>query len=331
MAGLLDKIKQDAQKTGGSKTKFFFCKDGEKRRVRFLQDLDDGIEVVFHDNFEANINVPCREMFGKSCPYCDEEGLRTRTLYAWSVWDYEAKEVKIFMYAMNNCSPLGAITAAYETYGTITDRDYVISCQGKQKDKTMSAMPMDKNSFKNAKAKPFSKKAFLELLDKAYPDEHSHLLGGDDDEDEDDSPKMKKKSSSTKKKSAEKELPWGEVDTDVDYNEMSAKELYKLCEEREIEAEPKNPKDYYIELLKEYDEENSSDDDDDDWEDVEEDDEVDYSSMSAKELYKLCKERDIEAQPKKSEKYYINLLKENDKAHDDWEDEDDDEEDDDWE
>ena len=113
---------------------------------------------------------------------------------------------------------------------------------------------------------------------------------------------------------------------------MSAKELYKLCEEREIEAEPKNPKDYYIELLKEYDEENSSDDsDDEEWEDEEEDNSVDYSSMSAKELYKLCKERDIEAQPKKPEKYYINLLEESDKAHDDWEDEDDEEEDDDWE
>ena len=106
---------------------------------------------------------------------------------------------------------------------------------------------------------------------------------------------------------------------------MSAKELYNLCEDRGIEAEPKMKPSYYINLLEEYDEENS---DSDDWE--EEDEEVDYSEMTAKELYKLCQERDIEALPKKSEKYYINLLKENDKAHDDWEEDDSDEDEEDW-
>ena len=88
MAGLLAKIKQDAQNAGSSRSKFFYVKDGEKRRIRFLEDMDDGREVTFHDNFEANINVPCQEIFGRECPYCDEEGLRTRTMYAWSVWDY---------------------------------------------------------------------------------------------------------------------------------------------------------------------------------------------------------------------------------------------------
>ena len=41
-------------------------------------------------------------------------------------------------------------------------------------------------------------------------------------------------------------------------------------------------------------------------------------------------ERDIEALPKKSERYYINLLKENDKVHDDWEEDDSDEEEEEW-
>lgn len=50
--------------------------------------------------------------------------------------------------------------------------------------------------------------------------------------------------------------------------------------------------------------------------------------MSAKELYKLCKERDIEVAPKKSENYYIKKLEAYDEAHEDWEDEDDE---DDWE
>ena len=308
--GLLDKIKADAQKSGQNKSKFIFFKEGEKKRIRFLSDMEDGIEVVFHDNFEAGINVPCQEIFGKNCMYCEEEGLRTRSQYAWSVWDYEAKEVRILMYPMNNCSPLGAIAAMYENYGTLLDRDFIISVTGKQQNKTFSVVPMDKQKFRNEKAKPFSKQKFLDILDKAYPDEHSSKYSND--EDEDDEPKKPNKSNKNKKE-------------ETDYSEMSVKELYNLCEDRGIEAEPKMKPSYYINLLEEDDEENS---DNDGWDEDEE--EVDYSEMTAKELYKLCQERDIEALPKKSEKYYINLLKENDKAHDDWEEDDSDEDEEDW-
>ena len=311
--GLLDKIKNDAAKSGQNKGKFIFFREGEKKRIRFLSDMEEGIEVVFHDNFEAGINVPCQEIFGRSCNYCEEEGLRTRSQYAWSVWDYEAKEVKIFMFPMNNCSPLGAIAAMYENYGTLLDRDFVISVTGKQQNKTFSVVPMDKNKFRNEKAKPLSKSAFLKILDKAFPDEHKD----DFDDEEDESPKKNKSS----KKS---------VKDEVDYEDMTAKELYKLCEEREIEAEPKMKASYYIELLQEADEEEdelpfTTPDDEDDWED--EESESKYEGKSSKELYKMCKERDIEALPKKSEKYYINLLEEDDKAHDDWEDEEEGEED----
>lgn len=329
MGGLLDKIKQDAQKSGGSKSKFFYVKDGDKRRVRFLQDMDDGMEVTFHDNYEANINVPCRELFGKSCPYCEEEGLRTRVQYAWSVWDYDSNEVKIFMFAMNNCSPIGNVAAMYETYGTLLDRDFIVQRTGKQQNTSYTVIPMDKNKFRNEKAKPYSKKAFLELLDKAYPDEHADLY-------EEKPAKMKpNKKSKDDDEDEEKELPWGETDIDIDYSKMNAKELYKLCEKREIEAEPKNPKEYYIELLEDYDAEKKNskkkDDDSDDWGDDEDEAENDYSSMSAKELYKLCKDRNIEALPKKNEKYYINLLEENDKVHDEWEDDEEaDDEEEDW-
>lgn len=271
MGSLLEKIKADAQKTGGSRGKFFYVKDGDKRRVRFLQDMEDGFELTFHDSFEANINVPCRELFGKSCPYCEEEGLRTRIQYAWCVWDYEAKEVRILMYPMNNCSPVGQIAACYETYGTLLDRDFVIARTGKQQNTQYSVMAMDKEKFRNDKAKALSEKALLEILDKAYPDEYS----------DDGEAKMKPKSSTKPKKHKE----------DDDEDDVPDELPFTTPEENE------------------------------------------YSSMTAKELYKLCKERDIEVLPKKPEKYYINLLEEYDKAHDDWEDEDEDSDgdDDDWE
>lgn len=55
-----------------------------------------------------------------------------------------------------------------------------------------------------------------------------------------------------------------------DYSSMKAMDLFKLCKERGIEAEPKHRTKYYIELLKKADSEakptsDVDDDDDDDW------------------------------------------------------------------
>ena len=266
MGNLVAKIKADVKKSGQNKGKFIYFREGQKQRVRFLVDMDDGMEVVFHDSFEAGINVPCQEQFNRNCPYCEEEGLRTRSQYVWSVYNYETKEVQLFMFPVNNCSPIPALMAMYENYGTIVDRDYVISVTGKQQNKTFSVVPMDKVKFRNEKAKPFSDKAILKMLDKAFPCDES-----EDEEEEEEKPK-KRPVKSTGKKSPKK-------------------------------SEPEEDNDY----------------DTDSWgEEEEEKDTLDYSEMSAKELYKLCKDREIEAAPRKSAKYYINLLEEYDKAQDDW-------------
>lgn len=273
--GLVDKIKQDVKKSGRNKGKFIYFREGQKQRIRFLTDMDDGMEVTFHDSFEAGINVPCQELFGKDCPYCDEEGLRTRSQYIWSVYNYETKEVQLFMYPVNNCSPIPALMAMYENYGTITDRDYVISVSGKQQNKTFSVVPMDKVKFRNAKVKPFSEQAILKMLDKAYP------ADADEDEDEDDDKPVKKSKSSKSKPNTKKAKPEPEEDEDwedeeeeeLDYSEMSPKELYQLCKERDIDVAPKKPAKYYINQLEEYDaaqedwEDDDSEDDEEDWED----------------------------------------------------------------
>lgn len=278
--GLLDKIKSDVKKSGQNKSKFIYFREGTKQRVRFLTDMDDGMEVVFHDSFERSVNVPCQEIFGRDCPYCGDDSLRTRSQYVWSVYNYETKEVQLFMFAVNNCSPIPALMAMYENYGTLTDRDYVISTTGKQQNKTFSVVPMDKVKFRNEKAKAYSEKAILKMLDKAFPCDSAD----DEDEDEDEAPK-KKAPKSTGKKSKK---PEPEVEEDED--------------------------DY----------------DDEEWGEEEDDDKIDYSEMSPKELYELCKERDIKAAPKKPAKFYINLLEEYDQAHEDWGDDEEDEEDE-WE
>lgn len=269
--GLVDKIKADVKKSGQNKGKFIYFREGQKQRIRFLTDMDDGMEVTFHDSFERGVNVPCQEIFGRNCNYCEEEGLRTRSQYIWSVYNYETKEVQLFMFAVNNCSPIPALMAMFENYGTITDRDYVISVSGKQQNKTFSVVPMDKVKFRNEKAKPYSEKAILKMLDKAFPCDDA------DDEEEDETETSKKRTAkSTNVKKSHKPEP-----EDDDY--------------------------------------------DDEWED-EDEEVVDYSEMTAKELYNLCKERGIDVQPKKLAKFYINQLEEYDTAHEEWADEDDDDE-----
>lgn len=268
MSNILDRIKEESKKAGNSKSKFVFFREGEKKRIRFLNDFEDGMEIVFHDSYEKGINVPCQSMYGKDCEYCEMEGLRTRSLFAWSVWDYDAKEVKILMQAVNNCTAIPAIMALYDNYGTLVERDLVITKTGKQQNTAFTVVPQDKNTFKNSKAKPLSEDAILQFLAKAYPDENA-----EDDEDNYEEEKPKKKG---KKQPMNKPEP---------------------------------------------------EEDEDDWEDIE-DEAVDYSDMSAKELFKLCKDRGIEAMPKKSEKYYIRKLEEYDKAQDDWNDK---EDEDDWE
>lgn len=305
--GLLDKIKNEAAKSGASKGKFIYFRPDEKKRIRFLQELDDGFEVQFHDNYERGINVPCQEIFGKDCPYCEDDDVRTRSLFAFSVYDYDAKEVKILMQAVNQCSAIPALVNMSETYGTITDRDYVLKKTGKGATSSFSIVPMDKNKFRNEKAKALSKKSFLKYLNQAFPCD----ANSDDDEDDNFDDDVHRNKSSKKKSEND----------DVDYSEMTPKQLYNLCEKREIEAEPKMSAKYYINLLEEYDDENSSDG----WENDE--DENDYSDMSPKELYKLCDDRGIDCKTKMSAKYYINLLQEDDKAHDDWDDEESEDED----
>lgn len=277
---LIDKIKADVKKGGSNKRKFTYFKEGQKQRIRFLQDMDEGMEITFHDSFELGINVPCQELFDRECPYCDDESLRTRSQYVWSVYNYEANEVQLFMYPVNNCTPIPALVAMYENYGTLTDRDYVISVTGKQQNKTYSVVPMDKVKFRNAKAKPYSNKAVLQMIDKAYPCE------GTEDEEEDEAPKRKKKRASKKpvKKVVEEpeeendydsEEEWDEAEeSENDYSSMTPLKLYNLCKEREIEAEKKKPAKYYINLLEEYDnaqEEWGEEDEDseDEWEEDE--------------------------------------------------------------
>lgn len=294
---LIDDIKNQVKKTGSNKGKFIYFKPGLKVRVRFLQNMEEGAKVPFHDSYAKGVNLPCQTVFGRKCPYCEDEELRTRDQYLWSVWDHEAKEVKILMAPVNNCSPIPSLVGMYETYGTIVDRDYVITKNGSQTSSTYSVVPMDKVKFRNDKAKPFSKTKLLELLDKAFPDDGASEVDEEDEEPE-DKPKSVKKSSKPSKPEKSDE-----------YDGMSARELYDICKEKDIDVQPKKDAQYYVDKLHDagYPEE-----DEDGWSEEDEDELEWDEDMSPKELYEVCTSKGLKVPPKKPALFYIEKLKEAD-------------------
>ena len=164
--GIISSIKSNAAKSGGNKEKILYVKADSKVRVRFLQELDDGYEFTFHDSYAEGINAICQEELGKNCPLCGNEDLRTRSLYAWSVYNYDTKKVEVMLYAVNQCTPVQSLVNMSENYNTIMDRDYVLSKSGKGQSTTYTVIPQDKQKFRNTKASPYTKSAILKILDK---------------------------------------------------------------------------------------------------------------------------------------------------------------------
>lgn len=282
--GILSDIKKTAAKSGANKGKIIYFREGQKTRIRFLTDMDDGMKIMFHDSFEKSINVPCQEVFGRDCPYCGDEDLRTRAQYIWSVYDVENKDVKILMAPVNNCSPVTAMVGMYEAYETLVDRDYIITRNGKGQNTTYSVVPLDKSKFRDAKAKPYSESAILKILDKAFPPDSVDDNDEDEEEDEEETRAMKKKNKSKIKPKTKKR--YEEEDEDDEFED---------------------------------DDQDDSEDagaDEDDEEDID----LDYEEMSRIDLYNLCKERRINCEKKKSANYYIKLLRKFDKNEEDWED-----------
>lgn len=156
----------------------------------------------------------------------------------------------------------------------------------------------------------------------------------DGDDAEEEAPKGKSAAKAGKKKPA-KPADDEEDDEDVgdtDYDNWNNAKMYKLLGEMGKRKDCKEKygdlsHDSMLKYLKKYGPGNTATEEEED-EDMEvEDDAVDYSTMKAPELYKLCKERKIKAEQKKPAKYYVALLEKADaeaaQAEDDAEDDED--------
>lgn len=241
--GLIDAMKERIKSSGTSRKEVFYIAPDTKRRIRFLQELDDGFELKFHSHWNRGVNALCAELYGEDCPYCadTDEEMQEVMQYAWSVWDYDANAVRILLYKATGISPVPQLIEFAEEYGTICDRDYTIKKIGKGMSGSITVIPAEVSKFTNKKAKAFNYKQVIKLLQKAYPINSEDVER--DEEDEDEKP-MTKKNGKAVKKSKKKEPTIEEKLSELSLNDLrniaielgvAKKELKGLDEEEIVE------------------------------------------------------------------------------------------------
>lgn len=213
-------MKEQIAKSGTNKKEIIFFSKDTVKRVRFLQELDAGFEIDFHNDYNAHIYQPCLDPENhEECPCC-QDGVNIQEQYVWSVWDYDTSSVKIILQKATGISPIPALIEMYEEYGTLMDRDYKIKKIGQGTGGSFSVTPLDKERFKNSKAKPFTRKQVDEILKKAYIEDSESDT--DDEEEEEVKPKKSSKKAAKKRK---------EPTIEDKLNELTLKELKSVAVE----------------------------------------------------------------------------------------------------
>lgn len=248
----LDQIKTAVKNSGSSKKDILYFGADTSKRIRFLQELDDGHSYTFHSDFETKIYEPCQDQEDhEDCKLC-QQGIGTKEVFVWSVYDYDTSSVKLLAIKATGISPVPALIEFFEEYGTIMDRDYKIKKVGKGMGGSYTVTPLDKEKFGVKKAKPYSEEEIWEMFKKAYSSKD--VEDDDDEEDEEEEVKPTKKSKKAKKAKSLKdkylELDWDEVRDIALEIGMTKKELKAFDEDVEELVE---------ELFDNYDEEDLED------------------------------------------------------------------------
>ena len=271
---LIKKMKDRIAKSGSSKKEILYFGKDSVKRVRFLQELDAGYTFQFHSNWEPAIYELCQDPEDhEDCKLCND-GVSLQDEFAWSVWSYDDQAVRILKFKASGLSPIPGLIEMYEEFGTIMDRDYKIKKVGSGMGGSFVVTPLDKERFKNSKAKPFTEKQMLELFKEAYKPKDT---GSDDDEDDEDEEEVEtsKKSKSSKDKGKGKKK---EKSLKSKYLELDWKTLKEIAIEvgvskkqiREFDEDEEELVDYLFdeyeesdleELLEEYEDEIEDDDD----------------------------------------------------------------------
>lgn len=266
---LIEQMKERIAKSGTSKKDIlYFGKDSQKR-IRFIQELDEGYVFQFHNNWDPSIFELCKDPEDhENCKLC-EEGIALQDNYIWSVWDYDSSSVKLIQFKATGVSPIPAFIEMYEEFGTILDRDYKVKKVGQGQGASYVVTPLDKERFKNSKAKPYTRKQVKEILENAWQPKN---ISTDDEEDDDEEESETKKKKSTKK-NKKKQKSLREKFEELSFKQlkeiameigMSKKELKAFDDEEELldELFDNYEEEDLEELLEDLDEDEEDEDDD---------------------------------------------------------------------
>ena len=214
---VLDAIKNEINKSNNGAFKNFFKirESGAKVRVRFLENFEDCTQIVFHDKWNG-FNHPCLEQYGKDCPNCDNPEARTNTLYCWNVYNYESKQVELFLYKANKATPIFSLMSLYEVVGDITQQDIVVQRNGTGTGTTYQCTAVPKTSKFDKSVKLFSEKKILALCLEAFNKITDESDGDDDDDDEEETVNTKRNTKSSSKKKSKSAPVDDDDDDDVD-------------------------------------------------------------------------------------------------------------------
>lgn len=250
----LDQIKTAVKNSGSSKKDILYFGADSSKRIRFLQELDDGHSYTFHSDFETKIYEPCQDQEDhENCKLC-QQGIETKEVFVWSVYDYDTSSVKLLAIKATGISPVPALIEFFEEYGTIMDRDYKIKKVGKGMGGSYTVTPLDKEKFGVKKAKPFSEKEIWEMFKKAY---FSKDVDDEDDDEEDEEEEVKPTKKSKKKAKKEKSLK--DKYLGLDWDEVRDIALEIGMTKKELKAFDEDVDELVEELFDNYDEEDLED------------------------------------------------------------------------
>lgn len=250
----IDDLKEKIKSKGGSRKEILYFPADTVRRIRFIQELDSGYEFLFHSDFNQSIYEPCLDPEdNENCELC-KQGVATKNVFAWSVWDYDTNEIKVIALKASGYSPIPAFIEMYEEFGTLMDRDYKIKKVGKGSGSSYVVTPLDKEKFRN-KAKPYTREQIEEIFKKAYTEKAA------EEEEEEEAPVKAKGPKKVKNKPSIRdkyeELEMDELKEIALSLGMSKKELRQFEDEEELveelfeEYEEEDLEDVYDEVVEE--------------------------------------------------------------------------------
>lgn len=174
MPGIVDEIRKSLREAseqgeGGSgmpDALLWIPSDGQ-RQVRFLTEFtsEEIVKVTMHDKFKLFYPQPCLRYYGEPCLF-HVKGVRTKTHYHFTVWDYESASKKIFAYKAIPGGAIEDLIEYHDTYDTIKDRDFILKKIGTGPKTRVRARPATPTPtpYEGRLNKPYSEAKIIEIL-----------------------------------------------------------------------------------------------------------------------------------------------------------------------